>query len=402
MKIIERLEIAKQWSLDNLEPRLVMLGTIIGFFFCVALGHYFAGQNLYANYHRLHPYISMDTQFLPTFSNLYQLAKSKIEPGKTLVIVGGDSVFNGQGQTVDKLWSDQLQKDLGDKYTVVNISFRGGRVFEGAYWIYEALSKEKHDVIFTTNAFGAVIGIPCGNTPYRYMFWDGHFKGFLRDFQARKDFIDFNPTLLVDQAQKPLDELFLCMQIDKYLRFRDLWNVVSYRLFSSIWTEGTANDSLLPRILFKDKIPVSDTVDVRKSDQSLWLNTVRKYSQPYYQVMNGKLVPNHQGWREFDLLCECAVLPELRPTTLVVSTGVCPFYFEKLNSMEQERHNLVLDHSFGQYAKNGYNTLVISNLETDDYIDAVHLTPAGGFKVAGQVAAKIREIKEKQQNKNQK
>lgn len=402
MKMKAYLENLRQWALENLEPKLVMVGVVVGFLLCVALGHYFARQNLYVNYHRLHPYISMDTQFLPTFSNLYELVKSRIEPGKTLVIVGGDSVFNGQGQTVDKLWSDQLQKDLGDKYSVVNISFRGGRVFEGAYWIYEALSKEKHDVIFVANAFGAVIGIPCGNTPYRYMYWDGHYKGFLRDFKAREDFIKFNSTLLLDQFQKPLDELYLCMQMDNYLRFRDLWNVVSYRLFSSIWTEGTAKDCLVPRILFEDKIPLSDTTNVRDSDQSLWLNTVRKYSQPYYQTVNGKLFPNHYGWREFDLLCDCAVMPDLRSNTLVVSTGVCPFYFDKLNPLEQERHNMVLDRAFGQYVRKGYNTLIINNLETDDFIDAVHLTPAGGYKVASQVAAKIREIKEKQQNNNQK
>jgi len=402
MKIKEFLLNLKEWALDSLDPKLVMLGTVLGFSLCVALGHYFAGQNLYVNYHRLHPFISMDTQFLPTFSNLYELVKSKIEPGKTLVIVGGDSVFNGQGQVEEKLWSDQLQKDLGDKYSVINISFRGGRVFEGAYWIYEALSKEKHDVIFVSNTFGASINIPCGSTPYRYMYWDGYYKGFLRDFQARKDFIEFNPTLLIDQFDKPLDELFLCMQIDKYLRFRDLWNVVSYRLFASIWTDGTGQDSLIPRILYRDKIPVSDTINVRDSDQSVWLNTVRKYSFPYFQSVNGKLVPNHQGWREFDLLCECNVMPELRKNTLVVAVGICPFYYDKLNPLEQERHNMMGIRSASGYQKNGYNTLAIKDLVTDDFIDGLHLSAAGGYKVAGQVAAKIREIKENQQNKIQK
>ncbi len=392
----------KDWTREHFDARIVMLGVVIGFGLCVALGHYFASKNLYVNFHRLHPYISMDTQFLPTFSNLLELVKSKIEPGKTLVIVGGDSVFNGQGQTVDKLWSDQLQKDLGDKYSVINISFRGGRVFEGAYWIYEALSKEKHDVIFVANAFGAVIGIPCGNTPYRYMYWDGYYKGFMRDFPTRKEFIDFNPSLLRDQFDKPLDELFLCMQLDKYLRFRDLWNVVSYRLFASIWTDGTSKNFLCPRILYEDKIPVSDTGKARDSDQSIWLNTVRKYSLPYFQSVNGKLVPNHQGWREFDLLADCAVMPELRQNTLVVSVGICPFYYDMLNPQEQERHDLMRSRSMSGYNKNGYKTLILDNLATEDFIDGVHLSPSGGFKMASQVAAKIREIKEKQQNESQK
>ncbi len=401
MKLKKWQEI-KDWTSEHFEPKLVMVGVVIGFSLCVALGHYFATKNLYVNFHRLHPYISMDTQFLPTFSNLLELVKSKIEPGKTLVIVGGDSVFNGQGQTVDKLWSDQLQKDLGDKYSVINISFRGGRVFEGAYWIYEALSKEKHDVIFVANAFGAVIGIPCGNTPYRYMYWDGYYKGFMRDFPARKEFIDFNPSLLRDQFDKPLDELFLCMQLDKYLRFRDLWNVVSYRLFASIWTDVTSKNFLCPRILYKDIIPVSDTGKARDSDQSIWLNTVRKYSLPYFQSVNGKLVPNHQGWREFELLADCAVIPELRQNTLLVSVDICPFYYDMLSAQEQERHNAMRSRSMSGYDKKGYKTLILSNLATEDFIDGVHLSPSGGLKMASQVAAKIREIKEKRQNKSEK
>ena len=395
---IKEFETIKDWMSEHFKPKLVMLGVVIGFGLCVAFGHYFATKNLYVNFHRLHPFISMDTQFLPTFSNLYELAKSKIESGKTLVIIGGDSVFNGQGQTVDKLWSDQLQKKLGDKYSVINISFRGGRIFEGAYWIYESLSKEKHDIIFVTNSLGAVIGIPCGNTPYRYMYWDGYYKGFLRDFPSRKEFIDFNPSLLTDQFDKPLDELFLSMQLDNYLRFRDLWNVVSYRLFASIWTDGTAKDLLRPRILYEDRIPVSDTVKARNSDKTLWLKTVRKYSLPYFHDVNGKLIPNHQAWREFELLADCAVIPDLRQNTLVVSVGICPLYYDMLDQQEKERHNQMRSLSLSGYDKIGYKTLALENLATDDFIDGVHLSPSGGYKLASQVAVKIREIKEKQQN----
>lgn len=402
MTRLKKLDEIKNWTQENILPRFVILGVIIGFAACVALGHFFAGKNIFQNFHRLHPYISMDTQFLPTFSELYQLAKSKIEQGKTLVIVGGDSVFNGQGQTVDKLWSDRLQKELGDKYTVINISFRGGRVFEGAYWIFEALSKEQHDVIFIANAFGAVVGAPFGNTPYRYMFWDGMYKGYLRPFTDRDEFIKMYPDLLVDQYNKPLDELFLCMKLDSVLYFRDLWNVVSYYLFSSVWTEGTAKDPLAPRVLFPDKIPVSDTVNVHNSDKKLWMSTVEKYSMPYVEIVNGQLQLNQKSWREFDILTNCGTLPELRSKILLVSVNVCPLYFNKLNSLEKERHMMVLNKSIEGYKEKGFNTMVIDNLADDDYIDAVHLDPDGGNKVASQVAARIKEIKQNIGNIGQK
>ncbi len=396
-----KIENLKNWIVQSIRPRFVLLGFFLGFGLCVALGHYFAGRNLYVNFNRLHPYISMDTQFLPTFSELYQLVKSKIEPGKTLVIVGGDSVFNGQGQTVDKLWSDQLQRDLGDKYSVINISFRGGRVFEGAYWIYEALSKEKHDVIFIANAFGAVVGAPFGNTPYRYMFWDGLNKGYLRPFKDRDDFINMYPDLLVDQHGKPLDEMFFCMKLDSVLYFRDLWNVVSYWLFSSVWTEGTSAEFYLPRVLYKDKIPMSDTVNVHQSDQKLWMSTVEKYSLPYVYIVDGKLQLNQKSWKEFDVLTTCGTLPELRPNSLLVSVNVCPMYFNKLNPLEKERHSLVLNYSIDEYKKKGFNTMIVDSLSDDDYIDAVHLNPDGGNKLASQVAAKIKEIKEKTEKRIQ-
>ncbi|MEI9897640.1 MAG: hypothetical protein WDN28_28220 [Chthoniobacter sp.] len=74
------------------------------------------------------PFLEQETSYYPTASQLVAVARAQCPPtaNKTLVVLGGNSVFNGSGQKRNELWSRALQEQLGDHYQVVNFSAPGG------------------------------------------------------------------------------------------------------------------------------------------------------------------------------------------------------------------------------------------------------------------------------------
>src|SRR4051812_152462 len=97
-------------------PRAFFCGFMIGFALLCVVGRMVSGTNYIQGFQRFHRYLSMDTLYYATASQLRSLAAASASNGQVVVIVGGSSVMQGVGQGSKELWTDELQRLLGPSY----------------------------------------------------------------------------------------------------------------------------------------------------------------------------------------------------------------------------------------------------------------------------------------------
>jgi hypothetical protein len=100
----------------------------------VLAGHWAGKQNLFFSYQRIYHLISPEGFFYPSLDNLTVLVSHLAAKEKILVVVGGNSVFAGVGQKKEELWTKELQRLLGEDFTVVNLAFSGALRWRWEAW----------------------------------------------------------------------------------------------------------------------------------------------------------------------------------------------------------------------------------------------------------------------------
>jgi hypothetical protein len=138
----------------------------------VLAGHWAGKQNLFFSYQRIYHLISPEGFFYPSLDNLTVLVSHLAAKEKILVVVGGNSVFAGVGQKKEELWTKELQRLLGEDFTVVNLAFSGALPMEMGGVVAEVLSKRYPRLIYVTDRDAPmVMGPPEGRDNYEYLFW---------------------------------------------------------------------------------------------------------------------------------------------------------------------------------------------------------------------------------------
>lgn len=385
--LIERFN---QWFVEQINPLITLMALIASFSACVMLGNLCSKEVLIPNFVRFHTEISMDTQFLPTFSQLYKMAAAKAQKSKYLVIVSGDSIFYGAGQSAESVWSKRLEKILGPDYTVINFAFRGGAALESGYWVLEALSKSYDNVFVVGNTWGAYSSGPIGQTPYSYLFWDAKSHGYLRSYPARDKIVGRFATALTNQDAfyRLGNDMPLQMDLDSVLYFRDLWTTFYYRYFSPMWF---INNFLKPRYVYSDTTPTK--FPPLGDEEARWIRTISN--------QHNELITMHADGT-YDLLekpflalkenLDKSVMPSLRSRILIVQVDACPLFLEKLATPTLAMRKKILESSAQVYDNLGFDSMIINTLQNNDYVDGKHLSPAGGDKIAELIAVRLKEL----------
>src|SRR2546430_5135877 len=113
-------------KLNRLNAVGLLAGIAAGFALAVLLGYQASRYSKPANFVRFQQWTNPQSNFFPPFRMLEHLALSRWQAGQTVVIVAGNSIFNGLSQPRAEIWSQRLQEILGpEKYVVVNLSFNG-------------------------------------------------------------------------------------------------------------------------------------------------------------------------------------------------------------------------------------------------------------------------------------
>lgn len=385
--LIERFN---QWFVEQINPRITLLALIASFTVCVMLGYLCSKEVLIPNFVRFHTEISMDTQFLPTFSQLYKMAAAKAQKSKYLVIVSGDSIFYGAGQSAERVWSKRLEEILGPDFAVINYAFRGGAALESGYWVLEALSKNYDNVFVVGNTWGVYCSGPIGQTPYSYHFWDARSHGYLRRYPARDKLVTKFATALTNQDAfyRLGNDTPLQMDLDSVLFFRDLWTTFYYRYFSPMWF---INNFLKPRAVYSDTTPTK--FPPLGDEENRWIKTIsNQHNELITMHADGTFDLHEKPFNVLKEMVDKSVIPSLRSRILIVQVDACPLFLEKLAAPTLAMRKKILERSAQVYNKLGFDSIIIDTLQNSDYVDGKHLSPAGGEKIAELIAVRLKEL----------
>ncbi len=359
-------------------PFIFLLSMGLAFTLVSALGYFFSSRNLFENFKRFSPAISVERQFYPTFSEMLNLSRSRKEPGKALVVVAGDSVFYGLGQDAQGLWTEDLSRHLGGNATVVNLAFRGGGMLEGGYYVFEALSRQYDDVILVTNTLGARAQTAGSlNSPYHYIYLDGKMKGYLIRYEQReKYFSNEEAEAEAESSNKgKLAELKLASFLDSYLYFRDLWSRVNYAYFSPVYCKSYGPMSFGPRKL-------------RLSEEHQLVRDAGAKSLGFFtDLLRDRFTVRDPGvWAGLKRTILSVIPESLRDRVVVVQVMPNPECLTALSTEEITGFESTVHASRDLYRSIGIESAVVNTIPVDGYVDGLHLNDRGGKVLAATVA----------------
>ncbi len=372
----------------------LFLGFALGFGGAVVAGYQAAGYSKPSHFKRFHFSISLETRFYPTFAMLENLALARWHPGQTVVVIGGNSIFNGVGQPENDLWSDHLQSELGDRYVVVNLAFRGASCSEAAALVAESLLRRGVPSIYVADCGPGNTGRAYGST-YEYLFWDARYKDRLLPFPER----DASFQTWISQRRPAVrlrsQELQLGARLDSWFRFQSLWHHVGYRHFFTVWDSILRDGWWRPRDQFTDPEPGAPPVAERfREPPERELQLVRDLSEDKAQLSDNGSWQIGAGGLE-SLYDEIGLVfpPALRPRMLLVMTQSCPQYRNVLTPAERQRDESVCAAYRDIWIKRGVACVGAGGDWTnEDFADRCHIAAAGGRKLAHLVAAEVQAI----------
>lgn len=357
-----------KWLWQFIDPRVLVVGLVVGFGGLSLLGWATSSTNMFSDYLRSHKFISPETMFVPTSRQIIALAEAKLPADKIAVIVGGSSVFRGAGQSANGLWSVALQRDLGERYAVLNLALNGGSPGGQALYATEHLLQQGRKVIYVADV-GLLPHIPPSDSDaYTQMFFDAQAEGYLQDHPER--------DAAVQTAQaKVWEERRLQALTNAVFHADDLWTYVGYKLFFTIWTPVMRDDPFKAREAYPDD--EADCVPAKAYSLNLEANT------EITKALAGNLFPTQPKTNADE-----AFAPITRHNSMLVLTPNSPFFLDKLSAEERDQYAANMQTIASAYAADEIETHVIPSVfdASTDYCDRVHLAPAGGVKLAAEVA----------------
>jgi hypothetical protein len=382
-------------------PTTFLAGLVAGLALCSAVARRVSHRGYHDAFTRFTPVLSPEGQYYPTLEEMCGIARERCRPDQVLVIVGGNSIFNGVGQPAEKLWTVELQRLLGGRFVVLNFAFRGALCTDGGAVVAEALRGEYPRQVYVANALPFGQPLAYGADPYRYLFWEALRSGRLEDFAPRGERVAWVEAHQYTWAE--LFELWGRDEMDRALRFRDLWNWVGYERYFTIPSPVTPTlpEATWARRRFADAEPDFEATPVadrfRPEFRDAEMKIVRGFSERSYERGAGG------GWRlkpsvraEFAQLAKAAFPDDLKGRTLIMLSRNNPFYVGQLSADELLRDSAAFRDAVEEWRRAGYEASDYgSGFEPADFGDRTHLSASGGRKLAGQVAGLVTEITRK-------
>jgi hypothetical protein len=380
---------------SRLSSLLLLAGIAVGFLGATLAGHFASTSSQPDNFRRFHQRISPDAYFYPPYAMLETLALSRWSPGRTLVIIGGNSVLNGVGQPAHEVWSHYLQLFLGERYVVVNLAFRGAQATQGAALVAESLQRRGYPVIYVANTHPASGGERAIGGHYSYFYWQALAQRRLAPHPARD--ADLRAWLA---AQPPAEQVAqaearLGASLDAMFRSQSLWHEVGYRHVFTVWSPLLGKNFMVPRASLADNEPPAAPLEQRYPGPiDAELAIVRSYTE-------GMAIPDPETtWvlepsvrAQLDARIAVSFPPPLRPRTLILLDESSAYYLERLSGDELERNNFVYHAVAERWREHGIACAIVGlDFTPADYIDRIHLSAEGGRKLALLVAREIQDL----------
>ncbi len=194
---------APHWFDHLIAPRVLLLGVAVAFLACCLAGHLAGRRNHHRDFTRFHQLLSPESLYYPTVNEVCALARSRLDPNRVVVIVGGSSVLHGTGQPAAQVWTDRLQARLGAGYQVLNLAQRAGRSAEVGAVVAEILARDYPKLMLITDAQPGWLHPEPDGLYFKYFFWSAHYRGLLLPDAARDQRLS-ETVMDADQLEREL------------------------------------------------------------------------------------------------------------------------------------------------------------------------------------------------------
>jgi hypothetical protein len=382
-----------------IRPVWFLTGLLLGLAALSYLGWRSGRTDYHPGFKRIYPAISPETNYYPTLNEMLAIVRAQCRHDQVLVIVGGNSILQGVWQPLPDLWSTHLQQLLGDRYCVINLAFRGGSPTDGGAVVAEVLRDEYPKQIYIADeaAFNGVESF--AHEPYRYIFWQAYFRGWLLPSEARARHIGEYQS---DRDQKrTFREAAISVWLDRALNYRDLWNRVCFEDFCTVpsYLGGCVPAMLIPRNRYPDEEPDAYnpafmarkySADGLDAEMSIVRATTRQF---YAKSADGQWVLSRAKLAELKRNYAEAFPAPLRSRTLMLVGRNSPFYRRRLPADEQVRDEVGYRDAVSLWRNAGFPAIEYGrDFGDDDYGDRTHLSKTGGLKLAELVAPEVEAI----------
>ncbi|HEY9715502.1 MAG TPA: hypothetical protein V6C72_18655, partial [Chroococcales cyanobacterium] len=313
------------WLAKYIVPLPLFAAAMAAFTACCLIGYSTTRHNLFQGFQHFNPGMGPQTQFYPTLAELSAFVNDQARTDQTIVVVGGNSIFNGVGQPTWQLWTKNLQEILGPRYAVVNLAFQGAPPFSASYITFESLAKQRGNkrILFVTNTIRPGQCETYMLTPYSYAFFDAWNKNQLLPSPERDAMLKRDQSYLPLKQRDELNELKLRLQLERCFYFCDFWNSVGFRKFFTFW-DPVAAQSMNPfgaRKHFPDMPLIPRPVEVRFADSVFHTKVIRDSMKGLLvKDANGEWVEDAKYWKSFAEQASAVVPAALKERVLVVST----------------------------------------------------------------------------------
>jgi hypothetical protein len=386
------MDAAKPLLSRIIAPWPLFLGVTSSFLGCIVAGHRLAELNCYGSLSRFHPQINYLSLHYPTVAHIRALGRDRLDPGKIVVVVGGNSVLYGAARLPDS-FATRLQALLGDDYQVLNLAMCGALSAEFGATAAEVLSQDFPRLIFVSNDWPGPkwgIGEPDGRPYVRYLFWEAHARRWLTNDPVREARLHELARARRDEAA--YSELRLQIRLDHTLSFRDLWTTLECTHLSTTWSRPVARtwwksrQSYLEQDVPSEPLPVSALESLSDAE----VKRLRTLLAINNDLTGG--VPRFPAGALESSIKEC--FPEAcRRRTVMLVNDPNPYFLAKLTAAERGEYYDMAAQTVAILQSTEMTSMEIGrDYPAKWFLDTVHLTGKGNARMAEQVGPIIRRI----------
>jgi hypothetical protein len=380
-----------------IRPHALFLGVACSFAACCLAGRLGSRHNLFEHFVRFHGPINPSTYFYPTASQVRALALSRLDPEKVAVVIGGNSILYGVGQSESEVWTRELQDRLGDGFCVLNLALWGSAPHEFGAVAAEAIAPDRPRLVLVTIA--APPAWPCvpDGVNHPYFYWDAFHQGLLLPDPGRAEVVARLPA---ERAGcNPPGEMPTKALLNSVCYFDDLWTGVNYSYAGTVWNRPLADKWYRPRSGMRDADVSAPDLAHRYRPELLdaEMNVVRaRFGYGGCRKDGeGRWVENLSAptWTDLQESARKCFPEACRKRTLMVVQAESPYYVDRLTADERAHYAALSRLTAEKLRGVGFAAAEMGDgFTAEDFADRCHLAPSGGSKLAGKVAGAVRQL----------
>jgi len=388
----------------KLSPACFFTGVVLGVIICGLLGRRAAEVDIFHDRSRFFFKVSPEAYVFPTLENLCSYVEGKASRSKILVLVGGSSIPLGVGQQNAVLWTDMLGQRLGDRFCVVNVSFRAAKHTSIVVPLAEELSGKYSKIIMVSDT------IPTDDPgwlqynesayayPYDYIPWQRWIRGgFASHPERNKEFFKAlrSPS---EKIRTHATEEVVRALLERASYSSNLWNLIGYRYFFTIYSR-----LLMPGTPFwtpRESIPDDDTpAESRAPIPARFENAAAAAESVMQGMFVGRVRVSPEGRFSYveapakEALAARIPDEDFRSRLLFIVASKASYFVGRLSSEDRARYEFAILGWVDALREAGFRAIPLGlDYSDEDYVDTSHFSEKAAPKMADDVMREIQKI----------